>query len=36
MSTWAWVVVGVVVVGCGALAIANGPDLVRYLKIKNM
>jgi hypothetical protein len=35
MNAWTWVVVGVVV-ACGALAIASGPDLIRYLKIKNM
>jgi hypothetical protein len=36
MNTWTWVVVGVVVVAFGALAVSNGPDLVRYMKIKKM
>ena len=36
METWVWVVIGIVVLGVLALAITSGPDLVRYLKIKNM
>jgi hypothetical protein len=36
MNGWTLVWVGVAVVALGALAVSSGPDLVRYMKIKNM